>query len=79
MDTVAFCDSVTGLPEMEVSAIALADGKLRVAIRRPDTTNSSPWAALDSSPESKTPKRVRLALSKAQLGENGADLEVEVK
>lgn len=94
-DSIVFCDGEMGIPEIEVSCTPRSDGKMRVRLHRPSEQlkeEDSHW--LFDSPSSlsfmddvtdafsvlpKPPKRMRVALASAQLGADGAELEIQIR
>ncbi|KAH7105096.1 hypothetical protein BKA62DRAFT_816581 [Auriculariales sp. MPI-PUGE-AT-0066] len=75
--SLAFCDASSGVPEIEVSSSTLVDGKLRVNIRRRPLENG-PSLTLPSA-NSVPQKRIRVSLARAQLGEDNAELDIEIR
>ena len=75
--SLAFCDAESGIPEIEVTTTTLADGKVRVSMRRPSLDLARPLSTPEGGNQNQ--KRVRLSLARAQLGDHGAELDVEVR
>ncbi|KZV99315.1 hypothetical protein EXIGLDRAFT_831645 [Exidia glandulosa HHB12029] len=94
-DSIAFCNGETGVPELEVSCTPCTDGKMRVRLHRASEQAKNedlPWSF--DSPSSlgfmddandafsllpTTQKRMRVALASAEMRDDGAELQIEIR